>query len=60
MATIVTFIPRSAAARRPLPPGSTGSVVLFTGVRYEKTGAGATREAGCASDTGEGKTAKPN
>lgn len=60
MATIVTFVPRAAAARRPLPPGSTGSVVLFTGVRYEKAGSGATRETGCASDAGDEKTAKPN
>lgn len=60
MATIVTFVPRAATARRPPPPGSTGSVVLFTGVRYEHAGSGATRDEGCASDTGEGKTAKPN
>jgi hypothetical protein len=36
MATIVTFVPRVTGARHPLPSGSTGSVVFFTGVRYEK------------------------
>ena len=44
MATIVTFVPRTGPVRRPVPPGSTGSVVFFTGVRYERDETGAGRE----------------
>ena len=59
MATIVTFVPRAAAIRSPLPPGTTGSVVFFTGVRYEKPEAGSKAREGAVSIPGT-TISKPN
>lgn len=37
MGSVVSFSPRSAAVTRTPPPtGSTGSVVIFPGIRYER------------------------
>lgn len=35
MATILSFVPRQHSSRTPPPAGATGSIVFFTGVRYE-------------------------
>lgn len=58
MATIVTFVPRPGPVRRPVPPGSTGSVVFFTGVRYERDETGAPREPRAV--VAKADTVKPN
>jgi hypothetical protein len=37
MGSVVSFSPRNAAVtRNPPPPGTTGSVVIFPGIRYER------------------------
>ena len=39
MGSVVSFAPRNAAvSRNPLPAGTTGSVVIFPGIRYERAG----------------------
>lgn len=58
MATIVTFVPRAPATRIPPPAGTTGSVIFFTGVRYEKADAASKLKPGDAA--GAGTTSKPN
>ena len=58
MATIVTFVPRTGPVRRPVPPGSTGSVVFFTGVRYERDETGVPRDPRAA--VAKAEAVKPN
>lgn len=36
MGSVLAFVPREAAAKKPLPAGDIASIVIFPGVRYER------------------------
>jgi hypothetical protein len=60
MGMVVSFSPRNAAlARKPLPAGTSGSVVIFPGIRYERASSISPVDEDLAADRQDARRDKP-